>query len=145
MKRRLEEVDEIIVHCSATPAGRDFTAAEIDRWHRERGFREIGYHYIVRLDGTVESGRPLREIGAHCRGHNANSIGICYIGGLGADGRPCDTRTKAQKEALARLIWRLSLDWVQNRRGLLKVRSHHDYNKNKACPCFNARKEYDGQ
>lgn len=70
-------ISEIIIHCSATPEGRDVTAAQIDQWHRQRGFKSIGYHYVIRLDGSVEVGRNETAIGAHCSGHNRSSIGIC--------------------------------------------------------------------
>ncbi len=87
--------DTIIIHCSATRAGQDFTAADIDRWHRQRGFRSIGYHFVVRLDGTIEPGRDVALDGAHCTGWNHRSIGICYIGGLDKNGRPADTNGSA--------------------------------------------------
>lgn len=89
--------DTIIIHCSATRAGQDFTAADIDRWHRARGFRSIGYHFVIRLDGTIEPGRDVSLDGAHCTGWNRRSIGICYVGGLDKEGRPADTRTEAQR------------------------------------------------
>ena len=90
----MREIKSIILHCSATPEGKDFTVADITRWHKERGFRTIGYHYVVYRDGTVHKGRPVEQIGAHCEGHNKNSIGVCYIGGLMADEKtPKDTRT----------------------------------------------------
>lgn len=90
----MREIKSIILHCSATPEGKDFTVADITRWHKERGFRTIGYHYVVYRDGTVHKGRPVEQIGAHCEGHNKDSIGVCYIGGLMADGNtPKDTRT----------------------------------------------------
>lgn len=88
------------LHCSATKAGQDFTATDIDRWHRERGFNGIGYHYVIRLDGKLEKGRDVSLAGAHCKGWNKRSIGICYIGGLDENGRPADTRTNAQKRVL---------------------------------------------
>ena len=97
---------KIIIHCSATPEGKDFSAADIDRWHRARGFRCIGYHYVVRLDGTYERGRQDHEEGAHCpqQSMNRRSISICYIGGLSPDGRaPRDTRTPAQKRTILTL------------------------------------------
>ncbi|MDD7726846.1 MAG: N-acetylmuramoyl-L-alanine amidase, partial [Bacteroidales bacterium] len=104
----MRKINEIIIHCSDTPAGEDFSAADIDRWHKERGWSCIGYHYVVRLDGTIEKGRDLSRAGAHCAGHNANSIGVCYIGGRSARGvAPVtyyDTRTEAQKKALRTLI-----------------------------------------
>ncbi len=82
MKKFTEKISEIIIHCTATPAGRDLTAADIRRYHLQRGFETIGYHYVVRLDGTVERGRDEAFVGAHCLGHNNCSIGVAYIGGL---------------------------------------------------------------
>ena len=97
----MRTIKELIVHCSATPEGKDFTVADIDHWHKARGFRCIGYHYVVYRDGSIHKGRPDSDIGAHCQGHNATSIGICYIGGCAVDGKtPKDTRTDAQKAAL---------------------------------------------
>lgn len=97
----MRKITEIIVHCSATPEGRPFTVSDIDQWHRSRGFAQIGYHYVVYLDGTIHQGRPVEIAGAHCKGHNANSIGVCYIGGCTADNKhPKDTRTPEQKLAL---------------------------------------------
>ena len=79
----MRQINYIIIHCSATKAGRDFHAKDIDKWHRERGFDEIGYNAVVDLDGTVEPGRSESKPGAHCKGHNSDSIGICYIGEIG--------------------------------------------------------------
>ena len=78
--------------------------ADIDRWHKARGWRCIGYHFVVYRDGTVHPGRPVEQIGAHTSNHNARSIGICYVGGLDASGRPKDTRTPQQRAALRRLV-----------------------------------------
>lgn len=133
MKRN---ITEIIIHCSATREGADFSAADIDRWHKERGFRCIGYHYVVRLDGTVERGRDESENGAHCKGHNATSIGVCYIGGLSFTSTPKDTRTPSQRRALRTLISTLLRRYPSAR-----VYSHRDFAA-KACPCFDARAEY---
>lgn len=99
----MRKISKIIIHCSATKEGKDYTVVDIDRWHRQRGFQMIGYNYIIRIDGTIEIGRPIEMVGAHCVGHNRNSIGICYIGGLSSDGKPKDTRTKEQKESLRAL------------------------------------------
>lgn len=133
----MRKIDEIIVHCSATPRGRDVKAAEIDRWHRERGFRCIGYHYVIRLDGTVERGRRESETGAHCKGHNARSIGVCYVGGLSTDGNAAlDTRTDEQRVALTELIMEL-----KERYPGARVYGHRDF-ANKECPCFDARREF---
>lgn len=131
------EIREIIIHCSATPEGRDVDAAEIRRWHvRDRGFADIGYHFVVRLDGRVEPGRRLDAAGAHCKGHNAHSIGVCYVGGLNLNFKPCDTRTPAQRGALKGLIDSLRRSFPQ-----AKVYGHNDFAR-KACPCFDAKKEY---
>lgn len=133
--------EKIIVHCSATPEGRDFSAADIDRWHRARGFRKIGYHYVVRLDGTIEIGRAENEIGAHCTqmSMNRRSISICYIGGLAKDSlTPKDTRTSSQKTAIRSLI-----SEIRSRYGDLPVCGHRDIQGvRKACPCYDAGPEY---
>lgn len=131
------KITEIIVHCSATPEGKDFTVIDIATWHKQRGFRTIGYHYVIYRDGSVHTGRPEGEIGAHCTGHNAVSIGICYIGGLAADGKtPKDTRTKEQREALLMLLRRLRAKYPG-----AEIYGHRDFAA-KACPSFDARKEY---
>lgn len=133
----MRKINEIIVHCAATPEGKNFKAADIDRWHRERKMKCIGYHYVVDLDGTVEPGRPENEIGAHCLGHNQNSIGVCYVGGLAADGKtPKDTRTAAQKEALLALLKKLRAKYPK-----APIHGHRDFAA-KACPSFDATTEY---
>lgn len=133
----MRKINEIIVHCAATPEGKNFKAADIDRWHRERKMKCIGYHYVVDLDGTVEPGRPESEIGAHCLGHNKNSIGVCYVGGLAADGKtPKDTRTAAQKEALLALLKKLRAKYPN-----ASIHGHRDFAA-KACPSFDATTEY---
>lgn len=133
----MRKINEIIVHCAATPEGKNFKAADIDRWHRERKMKCIGYHYVVDLDGTVEPGRPESEIGAHCLGHNQYSIGVCYVGGLAADGKtPKDTRTVAQKEALLALLKKLRAKYPK-----ASIHGHRDFAA-KACPSFDATTEY---
>lgn len=133
----MRKITEIIVHCAATPEGRHFTAADIDSWHRRRGFAGIGYHYVVLLDGTVEPGREEERAGAHCLGRNACSIGVCYIGGCAADGvTPKDTRTPAQRAALLRLLGELLRRFPG-----AAVRGHRDFAA-KACPSFDATAEY---
>lgn len=130
-------ITEIIVHCSATREGADFHARDIDRWHKQRGYKKIGYHYMITLDGSIEGGRTESEIGAHCVGHNSNSIGVCYIGGLSADGKTAkDTRTDAQKKALEQLLRHLVKKYPQ-----ATIHSHRDF-ANKACPSFDATTEY---
>ena len=100
----MRKINFIILHCSATKEGVSVTVNDIDRWHKERGFAKIGYHFVVYLDGSIHKGRPIEEIGAHCKGRNSDSIGICYVGGLDKSGKPKDTRTPAQKEALLKLL-----------------------------------------
>ena len=130
----------IIIHCSAVRPWQQSSAADIDRWHRERGFQNgIGYHYVVRRDGTVEVGRPLEVIGAHCENHNRHSIGVCYEGGLDAAGKPADTRTDAQKVALRNLLQQLHARFPK-----AIIAGHNVFNPMKACPCFDAVKEYKG-
>ena len=109
----MRKISEIIVHCSATAELRDFGAKDIDLWHKAQGWDCIGYHYVVRIDGTIEEGRPVERIGAHCKGHNAYSIGVCYVGGLAADGKtPKDTRTPEQNAAQLSLIRRLKSNYT---------------------------------
>lgn len=133
----MREINEIIIHCTATPTGRDVSANDIDRWHRQRGFACIGYHYVVRLDGTLEVGRPIDKAGAHCKGHNAHSIGIAYVGGIDEHGQYADTRTAEQRFKMSALISFL----VQSFSTITKVSGHRDYAA-RACPCFDARNEY---
>lgn len=130
-------IKEIIVHCSATPEGKDYTVSQIKQWHLARGFSDIGYHYVIYRDGTVHKGRDESISGAHCTGHNTISIGVCYIGGVGKDGKtPKDTRTDAQKKALITLLKKLKVSYPK-----ASIHSHRDF-ANKACPSFDATEEY---
>ena len=133
----MRPITEIIVHCSATRPSMHVTLEDIDRWHRNRGFRSIGYHFVVFPDGHIENGRPIEEQGAHCKGHNRDSIGICYIGGIDDEtGKPADTRTTQQKRALTNLLRRLIRQFPA-----ATIHSHRDF-ANKACPSFDATREY---
>jgi len=135
-KHQMRTIDKVIVHCSATREGQDIDAATIDTWHKERGWSGIGYHYVIKLDGTIEYGRMVDKMGAHCKGHNKNSIGICYIGGCDEYMNPKDTRTSSQKTSLFALLLflkRLHKESV--------IHGHRDFS-NKACPSFDATKEY---
>lgn len=134
----MRQINKIIVHCSATPKGKEVTVEEIDKWHKERGFKSIGYHYVIYLDGSVHEGRPLHEIGAHCKGYNSKSIGICYIGGLDLNGKPKDTRTVAQKAALYNLLKELKAKCHT-----ATIHGHNEFSA-KACPCFDVQNEYKG-
>lgn len=132
----MRQITEIIIHCADTPAGRDDRAADIRRWHKtEHGWSDIGYHYVIDIDGTIEAGRPIETAGAHCSGHNHNSIGICYVGGK-LFNKPADTRTDAQKASLL-----LLLKYLRQRYTKAKIYGHRDFAP-KACPCFDAKTEY---
>jgi len=130
----MRQINRIIIHCTATPEGRDHTAKEIDRWHKSQGWAEIGYHYVIRLDGTVEDGRPVHKVGAHVKGHNADSIGVVYVGGCDKSMKPKDTRTAAQRKALRDLIANLRENYPR-----ATVHGHNEFDKGKACPSFNVR------
>lgn len=132
----MRKITRIIVHCTATRDGREVTVVEIDSWHRARGFRSIGYHYVVNLRGEILPGRPEGEVGAHCLGQNSVSIGVVYVGGLDSEGKPADTRTDAQKSSLRRIICELKTRYPD-----ATVHSHYEFAP-KACPCFDAGAEY---
>ena len=122
----------IIIHCSATPDGSSLSFEECRRDHiMHRHFRDIGYHFYITRDGTVHDGRPIEKVGAHCEGHNSHSIGICYEGGLDANGKPADTRTEAQRKAMKSLVERMHRLFPK-----ALIVGHHDLNPTKACPCF---------
>ncbi|NDV83824.1 N-acetylmuramoyl-L-alanine amidase [Bacteroides sp. 51] len=125
----------IMLHCTATPAERVLTREDIDRYHRERGFREIGYHFIIHQDGRVEEGRALSQAGAHCKGWNYTAIGVAYIGGTDKQGNPKDTRTEAQKEAIVRLI-----EGLKSLFAIKRVLGHNEVSA-KACPCYDVSVE----
>ena len=129
----------LVIHCSAVRPDQTSSAAQIDTWHRRQGWHlGIGYHYVVRRDGQIESGRPEWMVGAHCKNHNAHSLGICYEGGLNARGDPADTRTLEQKLAMVQL-----LEVLHRRYPKALIVGHHDLNPHKACPCIaNVAKEY---
>lgn len=153
----MNKIDSIIIHCSATRAGQDLRAKDIDRMHRQRGFSQIGYNFVIDLDGTVENGRPLSIDGAHCNtkgfsgvSYNKHSIGICYIGGLDVNGHLADTRTEAQKNALRDLVAKLCKEY-----DIIELLGHRDTSPDlngngevepaeyvKACPCFDVRSDF---
>ena len=136
-KKSKRRITEIIVHCSATPEGKDYTANDIRRWHKQQGWSDIGYHYVIYRNGHIEPGRDVDISGAHCEGHNSNSIGVCYIGGVARDGKTAkDTRTLAQKAALLSLLKDLRELYPG-----AKIYGHRDF-AHKDCPSFDAMKEY---
>lgn len=129
-------IDKIILHCSATPEGKDYTVDQIRQWHLARGFSDIGYHFVIYRDGTVHRGRPESQVGAHTTGQNSHSIGICLIGGCEADGKtPKDTRIEAQRIALVALVTEMRQKYPG-----ATVHGHNEF-ANKACPSFNVQKE----
>ena len=135
-------IKEIIVHCSATPEGEDYTVAQIRQMHLQRGFNDIGYHWVVYRDGTISKGRDDSISGAHCTNHNSKSIGVCYIGGCPPRSeanwmnKAKDTRTPEQKESLENLLKELKTRYPE-----AKIHSHRDF-ANKGCPSFDATTEY---
>jgi len=133
----MRDINKIIIHCSATKEGRDVSIDTIRRWHVEgNGWSDIGYHYVIGLDGSVHKGRLNNTQGAHTKGHNKSSIGICYIGGCGAGMHPKDTRTEAQKESLEILLKGLKFIYPD-----AKIHGHNEFSS-KACPSFNVKEEY---
>jgi N-acetylmuramoyl-L-alanine amidase len=133
----MRKINEIIVHCSATREGQEISVDTIRQWHIKRGWSDIGYHFVIYLDGSVHEGRPLERIGAHTIGHNRNSIGVCYIGGMNKEyTKAKDTRTAAQKESLKNLLMS-----YKNKYKDIKIYGHRDF-ANKACPSFDATSEY---
>ena len=132
----MRKIKEIIVHCSATREGKEFTVADIDRWHREKGWKGCGYHYVITLDGKVQQGRPEQVVGAHCKGRNNHSIGICYIGGCDLVGKSKDTRTEAQRKSMVTLIRQLM---QAHSISIENVRCHNEFST-RACPSFSVQK-----
>ena len=128
---KMRNINRVILHCSATAEGDDIDADTIRAWHLSRGWSDIGYHYVIRLDGTIESGRPINKIGAHARGQNKDSVGICYVGGLDASGHPKNTMTPEQRTSVNRIC--RALCHVLNKP--LALHGHREYSA-KACPSF---------
>lgn len=137
LKKSKRNIKEIIIHCSDTPEGKDYTVADIRAWHLARNFSDVGYHYIIYRDGSIHLGRDINISGAHCKNHNSISIGICYIGGRAAVGtKPKDTRTAAQKKALLQLLKELKKMYPN-----ATIHGHKEFAA-KACPCFEVKDEY---
>ena len=134
-----DSVSYIIIHCSATRETQDYTPEQLKRDHMARGFIDVGYHYYIRKDGRVTQHRKLNEVGAHCRPFNRCSIGVCYEGGLDANGKPKDTRTLKQRASLVGLILDLKQKFPK-----AKIRGHNEMPGAvpKACPCFVPSKEF---
>lgn len=138
LKKSTRKINEILVHCTATAEGKDFDVEDIRRWHLAQGWADCGYHYVIKLDGEIQTGRPVDKVPASCVGHNTNSVAVVYVGGCAEDGKtPKDTRTKAQKESLLKLLKDLKKLYPG-----AKIHGHRDF-ANKACPSFDATKEYE--
>ena len=135
----MRKISLIVIHCSATRADRDFTAKDVDTAHRFRGFSCWGYHYYIRKSGQIEPMRDEDTVGAHARGFNAISLGVCYEGGLDENGYPADTRTQAQRFTLLDLLTILRHQYPK-----AQILGHYQLSASihKACPCFDCRKEY---
>ena len=137
----MRKINEIIIHCTASRPDQDITAKQVHKFHLSRGWKGIGYHFLIRLDGTIEAGRPLELAGAHTEYHNQHTIGICYAGGIVVENgknKSCDTRTPAQITAMYNLVRTL----VHCYPTIVKISGHRDYNAT-ACPCFDVHGEFD--
>jgi N-acetyl-anhydromuramyl-L-alanine amidase AmpD len=145
----MRNLNLIVIHCSATREGVDYSVDTIRQWHKARGFRDVGYHFVIGIDGTVRKGRPIEQSGAHAKGYNSESVGVCYIGGLGTDNKPKDTRTNAQIHALRRIVETLKIiydieDVVGHRDLSVDMNGDGVITPNeymKACPCFDVKSE----
>ena len=134
----MRSITLIVIHCSAVKPDQQSSAAQIDSWHRQRGYHlGIGYHYVIRRNGEIEPGRPEWMVGAHCLNHNKYSIGVCYEGGLDARGQPADTRTAEQKSAMRNL-----LEDLHKRHPRAVIVGHRDLSHDRDCPCFDAVSEF---
>lgn len=129
----MRKINKIIIHCSATPEGRAVTVQEIDKWHRAKGWNGVGYHFVIGLNGEVWSGRNVELAGAHTEGQNANSIGVCYVGGCDKAMKAKDTRTAAQKASLIKLVKELKTKYPN-----ATIHGHNEFAA-KACPSFNVQ------
>ena len=133
----MRKIDKIFIHCSATPEGRDIKMETIKSWHvKGRGWRDIGYHFVIELDGMLRPGRRMEQMGAGVKGHNEHSIHVCYVGGLDKNKNAKDTRTEAQRETLNTIIGGLLKEYPD-----ASVHGHNEF-ANKACPSFDVQKEF---
>ena len=122
----------LVVHCSATPPTMDIGKREIDTWHRQRGWLKIGYHYVIKRDGTLEEGRDRDVIGAHAKGHNSKSLGICLVGGVNDENEPENNFTEEQYSCLTGLLSSLIVIYPD-----AQIVGHNTLDQGKACPSFN--------
>ena len=132
----MRDINRIILHCTATKEGKDYSVETIRQWHLKRNFSDIGYHYLIGLDGTIHLGRPVFKQGAHTKSENKDSIGVAYVGGLDLDGKPKDTMTSMQEIGLLQLYNSLNITF-----GKLSLHGHNEYST-KACPSFIVKDKY---
>ncbi len=128
--RDISKIDKIILHCADTPINKSFDVSDIKRWHKDRGWSDIGYHYYIKLDGSLQKGRDLWRVGSHTKGKNTNSIGVCLEGGKNADGTPWTICTERQREQLKELLKVLGRTFPG-----LQLHGHYEFS-NKTCPNF---------
>lgn len=135
----MRKINKLIVHCTATPEFKDFDVEDVREWHvKGNGWSDVGYHWVIKIDGTVQEGRPMNKIGAHVGGHNRDSIGIAYVGGMDKNMEEwIDTRTPEQKDAIFNLLMDLKFQFPE-----AIVYGHNDFTDKKVCPCFDAKEEY---
>jgi N-acetylmuramoyl-L-alanine amidase len=132
----MRKLTRIILHCTATPEGRHVDVATIRSWHKKQGWSDIGYHYVIYLDGSLHNGRPVEKAGAHVAGHNADTIGVVYVGGTDAAGKAKDTMNIAQQTTFVNLVKAL-----RDKHGALTLHGHNEYAA-KACPSFNVKQKF---
>ena len=133
----MRNINRIILHCSATVEGKEYSVDTIRKWHTNKGWSDIGYHYVIQLDGTISQGRPIDKQGAHVRGHNKDSIGICYIGGVDADIKPKDTMTPEQNSAFRMLVRSIRILFGED----ITIHGHNEFSS-KACPSFIVKEKF---
>jgi N-acetylmuramoyl-L-alanine amidase len=133
----MRPINRIILHCTATPEGKHFDVATIRRWHvKDRGWKDIGYHYVIYIDGSVHEGRPVEQVGAHTSGHNSDSIGVVYVGGVDKNGKAKDTLNEVQETAMVNLIKAL-----REEHGEMSLHGHNEFAA-KACPSFKVKDKF---
>ena len=134
----MRKIDRIVLHCSATPEGKDYSVETIRDWHvNGNGWSDIGYHYVIRLDGSVELGRPIDKAGAHVKGHNKTTVGVCYIGGCDEGMLPKDTMTEDQACAFEEIVNGVRCLFGKD----ITIHGHNEYS-NKACPSFVVQEKF---
>ena len=133
----MRDINRIVLHCSATVEGKEYSVDTIRKWHTNKGWSDIGYHYVIQLDGTISQGRPINKQGAHVRGHNKDTIGICYIGGVDADIKPKDTMTPEQNSAFRMLVRSIRILFGED----ITIHGHNEFSA-KACPSFIVKEKF---